>query len=51
MTPPPTSKEDVATHHNSDMVDDAFKIQQLRFPLEVEIVVNHLEKHTDVQPF
>ncbi len=31
--------------NNGDMVDDAVKIQQLGFPLEVEIVFHHLEEH------
>ena len=37
-------QEEVAAHNNGDMVDDAVKIQQQGFPLEVEIGFHHLEE-------
>jgi hypothetical protein len=33
------------------MPDDAVKIPQLGFPLKIEVVFHHLEKHLNVPPF
>lgn len=38
-------QEEVAAHNNGDMVDDAVKIQQQGFPLEVEIGFHYFEEH------
>jgi len=45
------SQENIATHDNGDMADDAVKIPQLGLPFEVEVVFQHLEKHLDITPF
>ena len=44
-------QKDIAAHDNGDVADDAVKIPQLGFPLEVEVVFQRLEEHFDVPPF